>query len=133
MKDGIYEGEMRNGNIDGIGCFIFNDKRKYEGEFINNKIEGNGILSWPDGKIFVGSFKDDLQNGFGTFYTSKKLYIGIWQNMLLEGKVIIIEGDKRKKQMWEQGKCYKILPQSHEIFYEKFVNDIINQKNMYIE
>jgi hypothetical protein len=133
IRDGIYEGEMKEGNINGVGCFIFKDKRKYEGEFVNNKIEGYGILSWPDGKIFVGSFKDDLQNGFGVFYTSKKIYIGVWQNMLLEGEVIVIEGDKRKKQLWEQGKCYKNLSQNYEIYFEKYVNDIIKQKELYIE
>ena len=133
IGDGIYEGEMKEGNINGVGCFIFKDKRKYEGEFVNNKIEGYGILSWPDGKIFVGSFKDDLQNGFGVFYTSKKIYIGVWQNMLLEGEVIVIEGDKRKKQLWEQGKCYKNLSQNYEIYFEKYVNDIIKQKELYIK
>ena len=133
IKDGIYEGEMKDGNLNGIGTFIFKDKRKYEGEFINNKIEGHGILYWPDGKIFVGSFKDDFQNGFGIFYTSQKIYIGIWQNMLLEGEVIVIEGDKRKKQLWEKGECYKNLPQSYVIYFEKYVNDIIKQRDSFIK
>ena len=133
IKDGIYEGEMKDGNLNGIGCFIFKDKRNYEGEFINNKIEGHGILYWPDGKIFVGSFKDDLQNGFGIFYTSQKIYIGIWQNMLLEGEVIVIEGDKRKKQLWEKGECYKNLPQSYFIYFEKYVNDIIKERDSFIK
>ena len=133
IKDGIYEGEMKDGNLNGIGTFIFKDKRKYEGEFINNKIEGHGILYWPDGKIFVGSFKDDLQNGFGIFYTSQKIYIGIWQNMLLEGEVIVIEGDKRKKQLWEKGECYKNLPQSYFIYFEKYVNDIIKERDSFIK
>ena len=119
--------------MNGIGIFIFKDKRKYEGQFVNNKMEGYGITSWPDGKLFIGSFKDDLQNGFGIFYTSKKIYIGVWQNMLLEGEVIVVEGDKRKKQLWEQGKCYKNLPTNHEIYYEKHVDDIINQKIFFIK
>ena len=124
---------MKDGNINGIGCFIFKDKRKYEGEFVNNKIEGYGILTWPDGKVFVGSFKNDLEHGFGVFYTSKKIYIGFWQNMLLSGEVIAIEGDKRKKQLWEQGKCYKNLPQTYDIKFEKYVNEIIKQKDFYVK
>ncbi len=133
IRDGIYEGQMKDGNINGIGCFIFKDKRKYEGEFVNNKIEGYGILTWPDGKVFVGSFKNDLEHGFGVFYTSKKIYIGFWQNMLLSGEVIAIEGDKRKKQLWEQGKCYKNLPQTYDIKFEKYVNEIIKQKDFYVK
>lgn len=131
IRNAIYEGQMKDGNIDGIGCFIFKDKRKYIGEFVNNKMEGYGILTFPDGKVFIGSFKDDLEDGFGVFYTSKKIYVGIWQNMLLEGEVIVIEGDKRKKQLWDQGKFYKNLSQNYEIFFEKFVDEIIQQKKLF--
>ena len=72
IRDGVYEGEMKDGNLNGIGSFLFKDKRKYQGEYINNKIEGYGILTWPDGKVFVGTFRDNLEDGFGVFYTSKK-------------------------------------------------------------
>ena len=133
IKDAIYEGEMKDDNFNGIGTFIFKDKRKYEGEFVNNKTEGYGILTFPDGKIFGGRFKDDLEDGFGVFYTSKKIYIGFWQNMILEGEVIVIEGDKRKKQLWEQGKCYKNLPQDYEIVFEKYVDEIIKEKEFYMK
>ena len=133
IRDGIYQGQMKDGNINGVGSFVFKDRRKYQGEFVNNKIEGYGILTWPDGKVFVGSFKDDLEDGFGIFYTSKKIYIGFWQNMILEGEVIVIEGDKRKKQLWEQGKCYKNLPQNYDIKFEKYVNEIIKQKDFYMK
>ena len=131
IRNATYEGQMKDGNINGIGCVMFKDKRKYEGEFVNNKMEGYGILTFPDGKIFIGSFKDDLENGFGVFYTTKKIYIGIWQNMLLEGEVIIIEGDKRKKQLWDQGKFYKNLAQNYEIFFEKFIDEIIQEKSFF--
>ena len=133
IRDGIYEGEIKDGNMNGIGCLIFKDKRKYLGEFINNKIDGYGILTWPDGKVFVGSFRDDLEDGFGVFYTSKKIYIGVWQSMLLEGEVIVVEGEQRKKQLWDQGKCYKNLSQSYEIYFEKYVDDIIEQRDLYVK
>lgn len=130
IDGGVYEGEMRGGNIDGFGKFIFNDKRRYEGKFVNNKMEGYGILYFPDGKIFVGNFKDDLPEGFGIFYTNKKIFIGFWQNMLLEGEVIIIEGNKRKKQIWDEGRLCKNLPNNHKIFFERYINDIINEKDI---
>ena len=133
IRDGIYEGQMKDGNINGVGSFVFKDKRKYQGEFVNNKIEGYGILTWPDGKVFVGGFKDDLEDGFGIFYTSKKIYIGFWQNMILGGEVIIIEGDKKRKQLWEQGKCYKNLPQNYDIKFEKYVDEIIKEKDFYMK
>ena len=131
IKEGIYEGEMKNGNFNGIGKFTFNDKRKYEGEFVNNKMEGYGILYLPNNKIFVGHFKNDLQDGFGVFYTQKKIYIGFWQNMLLNGEVIIIEENKRKKQIWEEGKIRKNLPNNYQFFLEKYIDDIINEKSIF--
>ena len=128
---GTYEGEMKNGNINGLGTFTFRDGRKYEGEFKNNKMEGYGILNWPDGKLFVGEFKDDIQEGFGVFYSRKKTYIGIWKNTLLEGKAIVVENDKIKKQMWEEGRPSENLPNEHKIIFEKFVDDIIKEKDYY--
>ncbi len=131
IKNAIYEGQISNGNINGIGTFTFEDKRKYQGEFVNNKIEGYGVFTWPDGKFFVGSFKNDFIEGFGVFYASKKIYIGVWERLTLNGEVIVIEGDKRKKQIWEQGKCYKNLPSNHKIFFEKYVDNIIKEKNFF--
>ena len=131
IKDGIYEGQMKGGNFNGIGKFIFNDKRRYEGEYINNKMEGYGILYFPGGKIFVGHFKNDLMDGFGVFYTSTKIYVGFWQNMLLEGEVIIIEGNKKKKQIWEEGRLCKNLPNNYNIFFEKYIKDIIYEKDFF--
>ena len=132
IKGGIYEGEMKGGNFNGIGKFTFNNKRRYEGEFINNKMEGYGILYLPGNKIFVGHFKDDIQDGFGVFYTNKKIYIGFWQNMLLKGEVIIIDENKIKKQIWEEGKLYKNLPSNYKIFFEKYIEDIIYEKDFFI-
>ena len=132
IKGGKYEGEMKGGNFNGYGRFIFNNKRKYEGEFINNKMEGYGILYLPGNKTFIGHFKDDLQDGFGVFYTNKKIYIGFWQNMVLKGEVIIIEGNKIKKQIWEEGRWYKNLPSNYKIFFEKYTEDIIYEKDFFI-
>ena len=128
---GIYEGEMKNGNINGIGKFTFRDGRKYEGEFRNNKMNGYGILNWPDGKLFVGEFKEDIQEGFGVFYSRKKTYIGIWKNTLLEGEAIVVENDKIKKQFWEEGRPSENLSNEHKIFFEKYVDDIIKQKEYF--
>ena len=94
-------------------------------------MEGYGILYLPNNKIFVGQFKDDFQNGFGVFYTDKKIYIGFWQNSLLEGEVIIIEGNKIKKQIWDEGRMCKNLANNYKIFFEKYINDIINERSCY--
>ena len=133
IKDkGIYEGQMRDGNINGVGIFIFKDNRKYEGEFVNNKMQGYGILKWPDGKIFLGEFRDDLQDGFGVFYGTKKIFIGIWENGLLQGESIIIENGKIKKYMFDKGKPTEILSDNYETPFEKNLDKIAQEKYLFI-
>ena len=41
---------------------------KYMGSLIGNLKEGNGIYSYPNGSRFEGNFKNDLPNGYGSFY-----------------------------------------------------------------
>ena len=133
IKDkGVYEGEMKDGNINGVGSFTFKDKRKYEGEFVNNKMKGFGILTWPDGKVFLGEFREDLEDGFGVFYGRKKIYIGIWENGLLQGESIVIENGKIKKIIFDKGRPSENLPDDHNSPFEKYVEKIIKEKNLYL-
>ena len=126
--NGEYEGEFDNGNISGIGTFYFMDNRKYEGEWKQNRMHGFGIIRWPDGKFFEGTFCEDKKEGFGVFYSQKKIYLGIWKNSQLEGESIIIENGKIRKQFWENGKIVKQLPVDTPIFFEKYIEEVINYK-----
>ena len=47
---------------------------------------------------------------------------------MLEGDVIVVEGNKIRKQYWENGKPLKNLNQSTQIFYEKYIDEIVSQK-----
>ena len=127
-NNGGYEGEFSMGCISGVGVFYFKDNRKYEGEWKNNKMQGFGIITWPDGKFYEGQFYDDRKEGFGVFYSHKKIYMGMWRNSLLEGDVIVIDGNKVKKQYWENGKASKQLPADKPIFFEQFVDEVIETK-----
>ena len=112
--------------------FFFKDGRHYEGEWKNNKMHGFGIIAWPDGKFYEGEFCDDKKEGFGIFYSEKKIYMGVWRNSFLDGDIIIIERNKIKKQYWERGKASKNLPTDHPIFFEKYVDEVVeyNQKRI---
>jgi hypothetical protein len=123
--NGGYEGQFEEGSISGIGTFYFNDNRKYEGEWLNNKMHGHGIITWPDGKFFEGQFIDDRKEGFGVFYSSRKIYLGVWKGSAPEGETIIIENGTVKKQFWENGRAVRQLPKDHSIFFEKYVDEII--------
>ena len=128
-NSGGYEGEFAVGCISGIGVFYFKDDgRRYEGEWKNNKMHGFGIITWPDGKFYEGEFIDDRKEGFGVYYSKKKIYMGMWKNSLLEGEVIVLDGGKIKKQLWENGKASKHLQPDKPMIFEKFVEEIISIK-----
>ena len=128
LQGGLYEGAFTNNEMNGIGVFSFADGRKYYGNWKGNRMEGYGIIKWPDGKLFEGCFQEDKKEGFGVFYSLRKIYVGIWKNSILEGDVIIVEGNKVRKQYWENGKPLKNLSQCTQIFYEKYIDEIISHK-----
>lgn len=51
---------------------------------------------------------------------------------MLEGEAIVVENDKVKKQLWEEGRPSENLPNERKIFFEKYVDDIIKQKEYFI-
>lgn len=125
-EKGYYVGEFDESTITGVGTFVFKDNRKYEGEWKNSKMHGFGMITVGKGKSwFEGEFVKDKREGFGIFYSPNKIYLGIWKNSKLEGDTIIIEGNNIKKQFWENGKNVKNLPDTHEIFFEKYVAEVI--------
>ena len=67
----------------------------------------------------------------GFFIRIKKIFSGFWQNSLLEGEVIIVEGNKIKKRIWDEGLLVKNLPNNYQIFFEKYIADIINERFSY--
>ena len=45
------------------------------------------------------------------------------------GTIVIIDNDKVKKQLWEEGRPSENLPNERKIFFEKYVDDIIKPLN----
>ena len=82
----------------------------------------------PGGDIFEGQFYEDKKYGFGVFYNQNKIYMGNWKNNKPEGDVIIIDGDKIKRQFWENGKAVRYLEEGYKTAFEKYV-DIIKKES----
>ena len=84
----IYEGNFKNGKLDGFGIFISAIKdskgveisaKIYEGEWRNNKKEGKGKLTVhknDKSKIYSGQFVNGKLNGEGKIETNSEKYIG---------------------------------------------------------
>ena len=54
-----YEGEMKNGKMQGKGVYLFANGERYEGEFKDDMFEGKGVYYYPDGTKKIGIFKKD--------------------------------------------------------------------------
>ena len=59
-------GEIKDGECNGKGTFIYPDGRRYVGEFKDGEPNGQGSFTWSNGKKYVGEFKDGVISGRGT-------------------------------------------------------------------
>jgi hypothetical protein len=122
-----YEGEIKNGEMDGLGVLIYpyggksvvgewkdgkewNTKhRNKDGKLIwNFEMEKNGLvtITYPDGDKYVGEFKDGGKNGQGTFtWSDGKKYVGEYKEDLMNGQGTISWSNMEKfVGEWKDGK-----------------------------
>lgn len=59
----IYEGEFKNGHVDGNVVIHYADGRKFKGIYRNGKREGACIEVDKEGKRFEGSYRNDAREG----------------------------------------------------------------------
>jgi hypothetical protein len=92
-----YEGEFKNGLMDGWGVYTFRNGGRYEGEFKNDMKQGRGILTTVTGERYVGEFKNGMRHGRGSLTMEDgERYIGDFNNDLMTGKGVMLyaNGDK---------------------------------------
>ena len=53
--------------------------------------------------------------------------MGNWNNNKPEGDVIIYDGEKIKRQFWENGRPVRYLDEGYKTAFENFVDIIIKQ------
>ena len=103
-----YEGDFVDGLFEGIGTYYFKESEKtYQGQFRDGKIDGEGEMRWADGKEYWGQFKDGKEDGEGTFrYANGNLYIGKFKQGKMDGFAIFIDIEKQTKRHgeWRDGK-----------------------------
>lgn len=76
------------------GKIIWDDGSSYEGEFRNGRIEGKGKLLLPDGSLYEGNFKDETFHGRGKMvYEDGSTYIGDWSFGYREGQGSLVYPD----------------------------------------
>lgn len=76
-----FEGDYRDGLLDGKGVYIFANGARYEGEYRDDLRHGRGLLIEPDGTSYDGEWRQGLPNGQGTLKEANgTLVSGTWTN-----------------------------------------------------
>ncbi|MDR2777591.1 MAG: hypothetical protein LBB24_02370 [Rickettsiales bacterium] len=101
-----YRGDMKNGEIRGMGTYKNQNGFIYSGNFKYNKPNGNGELVSPDGSTYNGNWVNGAMAGFGTGrFDTNDTYIGYWNNNKMNG-----QGDMKFSDgnifsgIWKDGK-----------------------------
>ena len=56
-----YDGEFKNGNLDGYGIFYYKGGEKYICGFKNKLLHGYGMLIYKDNSVKFGKFENDKE------------------------------------------------------------------------
>ena len=81
---------------------------KYEGEFKNGIIEGKGKYTYEDGTIFNGNFINGEKNGEGYIeFPNGKKYYGNWLNDELYGNGCLVDGNEKIDIVFRHGKIIR--------------------------
>ncbi len=62
-----YEGQVRDGLLDGWGVYYFSNGDRYEGRFRSDLKHGYGVLYFHNGDVYKGAFSNDRRDGEGTY------------------------------------------------------------------
>lgn len=82
-----YNGQWREGHMDGFGTLAYPDGWTYEGEWQEGRIIGTGTLTHPDGWQYTGEWRDGRMDGEGVLtYPDGWRYVGEWRDGKMHGK-----------------------------------------------
>jgi hypothetical protein len=98
--------------MEGMGIFIWPDKKKYIGQYKNDKKCGYGIFIWPDNRKYEGEWKNGKQHGYGFFYSKGARKFGEWVN--------------GKKERWlsdEDSNANRVMNDVDKFIKSNFVNN----------
>lgn len=82
-----YEGEIRNGQPNGRGIFVYNNDDRYEGQVTNGQPNGRGMFLFANNDRYEGSIRNGQPNGTGTFtFATGDRYVGNVRNGVPHGQ-----------------------------------------------
>ncbi|MBP7184179.1 MAG: caspase family protein [Saprospiraceae bacterium] len=84
VQSGCLDGDCKNG----LGTYAYPDGSKYEGNFKNGNIEGEGKWYYPNGVKYYGSFMNGQPHGKGALlYIDGTTQEGVWEKGEFKGNI----------------------------------------------
>lgn len=109
-RNSYYEGEFKNNRFQGEGKTVYSDGNYYIGPYVDGMREGTGKLLSADGSlIYTGSFRGDAMHGKGTYYFSETdYYIGSFEYGYFEGQgKTYSSGELQYEGLWSADSKYR--------------------------
>ena len=103
-----YQGDIKKDLFDGFGVYDWGGNRRYEGEWKEGKMQGKGKIWYVDGTYYEGMFYDNQRNGFGKYvWNDKKWYEGEWKDGKQNGNGVYYKNGGVLKGKWDNGSLVK--------------------------
>lgn len=90
----VYEGEFRNGEMEGQGIRRWEDGRVYVGQFHEGEMHGKGVWTHPNGEKYEGEFVCNRRHGQGKLTTPQLTYSGGFKQHRFHGPGVLIHSSR---------------------------------------
>ncbi|SHJ92836.1 copper amine oxidase N-terminal domain-containing protein [Paramaledivibacter caminithermalis] len=92
--NGYYEGEVKDGNFNGYGKYVWKTGKMYEGNWVNGEIQGQGKFTWENGDSYEGNWLDGKMHGQGKYtWSNGDVFVGEYvKDKMSEGVVTKADG-----------------------------------------
>jgi hypothetical protein len=128
LLNDIYEGEIKDNCITGVGFYTWKNKDTYKGTFLNGKMHGKGYYKWPDGGEYYGDYVNNIKEGNGRFkWANGRIFEGQFKGGKPNGFGKLIIGNMEFNVQFKDGKLVtniKELIRKDQEVKEKIIQDI---------
>lgn len=119
FRAGRYEGEFRNGKLNGFGTLIYTQGDRYVGHWRDDQRDGFGTYTHPNGNKYAGQWKEGKPHGQGiSSLSNRSKYVGHHLNGLRHGEGVLYaaDGSVQASGLWKEGQLIKPYPLDTSLF-----------------
>ena len=136
LPDGAqYDGDMKNGVIEGKGRMFWPNGDRYTGSFKNGQFRGHGRLEFSGGAVYEGEFTNGAITGAGTLhyangdrYTGKLIFGRAHGQGVLETRGSRYEGEFRDDRYHGMG---KLTDKDGNVYTGAFADGLFQGRGVY--